>query len=56
MVGMYLMVGNSEWQLWNSVDRVWEGDSNGLMMPDGQEDGGNVFDGREQQAATMEQC
>ena len=56
MVGMYLMVGNSERQLWNSVDKVWEDDSNGLMMPNGWEDGGNVFDGGEQRAATEEQC
>ena len=52
---MYLMAGNSKRQPWNSVDKVWEGNGNTLMMPDGQEDGGNVFDGREQRAATVEQ-
>ena len=48
MVGLYLMAGNSKQQPWNSVDKVWEGNGNTLMMPDGQEDGGNVFDGGEQ--------
>jgi hypothetical protein len=47
MVGMYLMAGNGERQLLNSVDKVWEDDSDRLMIPDGQEDGGQVFDGRE---------
>ena len=48
MVGMYLMAGKSEQQLWNSVDKVWEDDRKGLMMYIRQEDGGNVFDGRRQ--------
>jgi hypothetical protein len=45
---MYLMVGNSERQQWNSVDKVWEDYSDGLMMYIRREDGGNVFDGGRQ--------
>ena len=54
---MCLMAGDGA-QRWNSVDndKVWEGNGNGLMMPDGWEDDGNVFEGGEQQAATAEWC
>jgi hypothetical protein len=45
---MCLMVGDDERRQWNSVDKAWEGNGTGLMIPDGWEDGGNVFDGREQ--------
>jgi hypothetical protein len=56
MVGKYLMAGDSERQQWNGVEKVWEDDSDGLMMYDRREDGGNVFDGGKQRAATVEQC
>ena len=54
MVGMYLMVGNSERQPRNSVDKVGEDVRKGLMMYIRREDGGNVFDGGGQRAAMRE--
>ena len=53
---MCLMVGDGAQRQWNGVDNAWEGNATGLMMPDGREDGGNVFEGGEQQAATVERC
>ena len=53
---MYLKAGNSKRRQWKGVDNAWEVYGTGLMIPDGREDGGNVFEGGEQRAAIEERC